>query len=51
MQQFVVDINVKVEIERLKFFRRDQKKLRAETYFDFIDAILRKDEDPANIGQ
>ena len=51
MQQFVVDMYVKVETERLNFLRRDQKKLRAETYSDFTDAILRNDEDPANIGQ
>ena len=41
MQQFAVDMYVKVETERLNFLRAKQKDLRAENYSDFTDALLR----------
>ena len=51
MQQYIVDMYVKVETERLKFLRLNQKTLRAENYSDLTDALYRDDAKPANIGQ
>ena len=39
MQQFAVDMFVKVETERLHYLRREQTRLRAASYSDFRDAI------------
>ena len=51
MQQFVVVMYVIIETERLNFLRRDQKKLRAETYSDFTDAIQWNLVNPVTFGQ
>ena len=51
MQQFIVDMYVKIESDRLNFLRHNQKKLRAENYSEFSDALSRQDADPANIGK
>ena len=40
MQQFVVDMYVNVETERLQFVRSCQKELHAESYAEFIDVLL-----------
>ena len=39
MQQYVVDMYVKVETERLAFIRAKQKELRADSYSCFTDAL------------
>ena len=51
MQQYIVDMAVKVESERLAFLRAKQKQLRAENYSIFADAVLQDDANPQNIGQ
>ena len=51
MQQYIVDMAVKVESERLAFLRAKQKQLRAENYSTFADAVLQDDANPQNIGQ
>ncbi|GBP45276.1 hypothetical protein EVAR_29024_1 [Eumeta japonica] len=50
--QFLVDMYVKVESERLRFIALNQTKLRAENYIHLQDAI-RNDADlnPNNLGQ
>lgn len=39
-QQFMVDMYVKIESERLRYLRYNQQKLRAEEYIHLRDAIL-----------
>ncbi|XP_044592333.1 uncharacterized protein LOC123270358 [Cotesia glomerata] len=48
--QFVVDMYVKVETERLTYIRLNQKKLRSEEYIHLRDA-MNVDQDPNNIGR
>jgi len=50
--QFLVDMYVKMESERLRFISLNQKKLRAENYIHLQDAV-RNDAnlDPNNFGQ
>ena len=51
MQQYVVDMYVKIETDRLNFVRYHQKELRAETYSNFADALLTDNADPRDVGQ
>ncbi|GBM90856.1 hypothetical protein AVEN_49819-1 [Araneus ventricosus] len=39
LYQFVVDMHAKIESERLRFLRLNQKKLRVENYIRLRDAI------------
>ncbi|GBL76140.1 hypothetical protein AVEN_234426-1 [Araneus ventricosus] len=48
-QQFMVDMYVKIESERLRYLRYNQQKLRAEEYIHLRDAIA-KNADTAEIG-
>jgi len=48
--QFIVDMYVKIESERLLYIRLNQKKLRVEDYIHLRDAIA-NDGNAANIGQ
>ena len=48
--QFFVDMYVKIETERLSFYRKNQKKLRAENYCHLRDAI-ETDDNVRNLGQ
>ncbi|KAF8777097.1 hypothetical protein HNY73_014019 [Argiope bruennichi] len=48
-QQFMDDICVKVESERLRFLRHNQQKLLAEEYIHLRDAIM-SDADITEIG-
>lgn len=49
-QQFVVDMYVKIETERLNYIRFNQSKLRSEEYIHMRDAI-RTEGDVNNIGR
>ncbi|GFX95213.1 helitron_like_N domain-containing protein [Trichonephila clavipes] len=50
--QFLVDMYVKVESERLRFIALNQTKLRAENYIHLQDAIRNDaDLDANNLGQ
>ncbi|GIX75338.1 helitron_like_N domain-containing protein [Caerostris extrusa] len=48
-QQFMVDMYVKIESERLRYLRHNQQKLRAEEYIHLRDAIA-NNADTAEIG-
>ena len=48
-QQFMVDMYVKIESERLRYLRYNQQKLRAEEYIHLRDAII-NNADTAEIG-
>ncbi|GIY77822.1 hypothetical protein CDAR_370201 [Caerostris darwini] len=48
-QQFMVDMYVKIESERLRYLRHNQQKLRAEEYIHLRDAIT-NNADTAEIG-
>eukprot|EP00106_Octopus_bimaculoides_P023238 XP_014790680.1 PREDICTED: uncharacterized protein LOC106884021 [Octopus bimaculoides] len=48
--QFVVDIYAKMESERLRFIRHNQKKLRSENYIHLRDGIINYIA-PQDIGQ
>lgn len=52
LQQFMVDMYVKIESERLRYIALNQSKLRAENYVHLQDAV-RNDENvnPNNLGQ
>lgn len=39
LQQFVVDMYVKIETSRLDYFRNNQDKIRAEVYQGIIDSF------------
>ncbi|GFX34311.1 helitron_like_N domain-containing protein [Trichonephila clavipes] len=52
LHQFLVDMYVKVESERLRFIALNQTKLRAENHIRLQDAIRNDaDLDPNNLGQ
>ncbi|GFU51586.1 helitron_like_N domain-containing protein [Trichonephila clavipes] len=52
LHQFLMDMYVKVESERLRFIALNQTKLRAENYIHLQDAIRNdSDLDPNNLGQ
>lgn len=48
--QYVVDMYVKIETERLTFIRLNQRKLRSEEYIHLRDA-LNADRDANNVGR
>ena len=50
-QQFLVDIFAKIETERLLYIRREQKRLRVDSYGALRDAFHTGDGDPQNVGQ
>ncbi|GBM88456.1 hypothetical protein AVEN_17498-1 [Araneus ventricosus] len=50
LHQYLVDMYVKIEAERLLFTRLNQKKLRVDKYIHLKDAIT-NDGDPANHGK
>jgi hypothetical protein len=50
LQQYCVDMYVKIETERLTFIRLNQAKLRSEDYIDLRDAI-NTEGDAANVGR
>ncbi|GIY49457.1 helitron_like_N domain-containing protein [Caerostris darwini] len=49
-QQFMVDMYVKIESERLRYLHHNQQKLRAEEYIHLRDAIA-NNADTAEIGR
>ena len=50
-QQYIVDAYAKIECERLQFIRREQKRLRADSYQELRDTIINTDGNPQNVGQ
>ncbi|XP_054259503.1 uncharacterized protein LOC128984227 [Macrosteles quadrilineatus] len=52
LNQFVVDMFVKIESERLLFLKRNQSKLRSDNYVHLQDAVANDGNvDPNNVGQ
>ena len=49
-QQFVVNMYIKVETERLRYIRLNQRRLRANDYVYLRDA-MRNDANPADVGR
>ena len=50
-QQFIVDMYAKIENERLRFIRLNQKTLRAEEYGIFRDAMVNDNVPTENLGK
>ncbi|KAG5536263.1 hypothetical protein RHGRI_023890 [Rhododendron griersonianum] len=51
LQQFTVDMYVKIETSRLDYFRNKQEEIRADLYQGIIDSIEHGESDPSKIGK
>ncbi|XP_058216366.1 uncharacterized protein LOC131327288 [Rhododendron vialii] len=51
LQQFTVDMYVKIETSRLDYFRNRQEEIRADLYQGIVDSIEHGESDPAKIGK
>ncbi|CAH1421261.1 unnamed protein product [Lactuca virosa] len=51
LQQFVVDIYIKLETSRLDFCRKNQSKIRADLYQGVVDCVNAGEVRPTMIGQ
>ncbi|XP_021864128.1 uncharacterized protein [Spinacia oleracea] len=50
LQQYIVDMYVKVENTRLDFFRNNQDTIRADLYQGILDTVERGENSAANVG-
>ncbi|KAJ0868327.1 putative helitron helicase-like domain-containing protein [Helianthus annuus] len=51
LQQFVVDVYIKLETSRLQFCERNQSKIRAELYQGLVDCVHAGEVHPSRVGQ
>ncbi|XP_062103455.1 uncharacterized protein LOC133814524 [Humulus lupulus] len=51
LQQFVVDMYVKIETSRLDYFRGKQQHVRSELYQGIVDTITLGETNPSNVGK
>ncbi|XP_062103228.1 uncharacterized protein LOC133814255 [Humulus lupulus] len=51
LQQFVVDMHVKIETSRLDSFRGKQQRIRSELYQGIVDTITLRETNPSNVGK
>ncbi|KAG5524887.1 hypothetical protein RHGRI_031532 [Rhododendron griersonianum] len=51
LQQFTVDMHVKIETSRLDYFRNRQEEIRADLYQGIVDSIAHGESDPSKIGK
>ncbi|XP_022008025.1 uncharacterized protein LOC110907339 [Helianthus annuus] len=51
LQQFVVDVYIKLETSRLQFCERNQIKIRAELYQGLVDCVHAGEVRPSRVGQ
>ncbi|KAG6663118.1 hypothetical protein CIPAW_02G003800 [Carya illinoinensis] len=51
LQQFVVDMYVKIETSRLDYFRSKQQHIRSELYQGIVDTITLGETDASNVGK
>ncbi|KAL4564581.1 hypothetical protein LXL04_028645 [Taraxacum kok-saghyz] len=51
LQQFVVDMYIKIETSRLLYYRLNQKKIRSELYQGIVDCVNAGDVEPSKVGQ
>ncbi|XP_042979937.1 uncharacterized protein LOC122310117 [Carya illinoinensis] len=51
LQQFIVDMYVKIETSRLDYFRSKQQHIRSELYQGIVDTITLGEIDASNVGK
>ena len=51
LQQYVVDMYIKIETSRLDYFRRKQKEIRAELYQGIVDSVTNGENQGSNVGR
>ncbi|XP_042941344.1 uncharacterized protein LOC122276004 [Carya illinoinensis] len=51
LQQFVVNMYVKIETSRLDYFRNKQQHIRSELYQGIVDTITLGETDASNVGK
>ena len=51
LQQFVVDIYIKIETSRLLYYRLNQKKIRSKLYQGIVDCVNAGEVKPSKVGQ
>ncbi|KAI3709788.1 hypothetical protein L2E82_39554 [Cichorium intybus] len=51
LQQFVVDMYIKIETSRLLFCRLNQKKIRSDLYQGIVDCVNAGEVEPSRVGQ
>ncbi|KAI3496584.1 hypothetical protein L1887_38949 [Cichorium endivia] len=51
LQQFVVDIYIKIETSRLLFCRLNKKKIRSDLYQGIVDCVNAGETEPGRVGQ
>ncbi|KAG6711434.1 hypothetical protein I3842_05G052700 [Carya illinoinensis] len=51
LQQFVVDMYVKIETSRLDYFRSKQQHIQSELYQGIVDTITLGETDASNVGK
>ncbi|KAI7756269.1 hypothetical protein M8C21_015503 [Ambrosia artemisiifolia] len=51
LQQFVVDVYIKLETSRLKFYERNQSRIRADLYQGIVDCVHLGEVHPNRVGQ
>ena len=51
LQQFVVDMYIKIETSRFLYYRLNQKKIRSELYQGIVDCVNAGEVEPSKVGQ
>ncbi|KAL4568181.1 hypothetical protein LXL04_023788 [Taraxacum kok-saghyz] len=51
LQQFVVDMCIKIETSRLLYYRLNQKKIRSKLYQGIVDCVNAGEVQPSKVGQ
>ncbi|XP_042969156.1 uncharacterized protein LOC122301855 [Carya illinoinensis] len=51
LQQFVIDMYVKIETSRLDYFRKKQQHIRSELYQGIVDTITLGETNVSNVGK
>ncbi|PKA47983.1 hypothetical protein AXF42_Ash016330 [Apostasia shenzhenica] len=51
LQQFVVDMYIKIETGKLDFYRKEQKKIRADLYQGVVDSVALGERNASKIGK
>ena len=51
LQQFVVDVYIKIETSRLAYCEKNQSKIRADLYQGIVDCVSAGEVQPSRVGQ
>ncbi|GJX19501.1 uncharacterized protein Tco_0222178 [Tanacetum coccineum] len=51
LQQFVVDVYIKIETSRLAYCEKNQRKIRADLYQGIVDCVSADEVQPSRVGQ